>query len=296
LAGIQSNATRAIFAFVSQDGIRWTKLVDRPVLTSNQRAFDSQNVAFWSQIETCYACYFRTWSEPPGGLRTISRATSQDFVHWSTPTPMNPNAAGEHLYTNNTHPYFRAPHIYIALPTRFVPDRGNATDIMLMTSRGGAHYDRSFMEAFLRPGFEPDSWNSRANYLALNTVPTGPAEMSVYHAPRGRRYVLRTDGFASLHAGATGGQMVTKPLTFSGSQLTTNYSTSAAGSLHLVIQRPNGIPVAGYRLADCKPMIGDEIEGLVHWLDGPDISRLSGQAIRLRIVLSDADIYSIRFR
>ena len=31
------------------------------------RAFDSQNVAFWSESEGCYACYYRTWSRPPGG-------------------------------------------------------------------------------------------------------------------------------------------------------------------------------------------------------------------------------------
>ena len=63
---------------------------------------------------------------------------------------MNPNEANEHLYTSATHPYFRAPHIYVALPTRFHPDRGNATDIMFMTSRGGDAFDRTFKTAFLR--------------------------------------------------------------------------------------------------------------------------------------------------
>ncbi|MEY5011084.1 MAG: hypothetical protein RLZZ253_2223, partial [Verrucomicrobiota bacterium] len=55
---------------------------------------------------------------------------------------MNPNLPGEHLYTNHTHPYVRAPHIYLALPTRFVPGRGsgpeydqkdaNVTDILFI--------------------------------------------------------------------------------------------------------------------------------------------------------------------
>jgi hypothetical protein len=34
----------------------------------------------------------------------------------------------EHLYTNQTQPYFRAPHIYIALPMRFLPGRQVLTD------------------------------------------------------------------------------------------------------------------------------------------------------------------------
>ena len=41
---------------------------------------------------------------------------------------MKPNLPGEHLYTNMTQAYGRAPHIYIALPTRFVPGRGDAPD------------------------------------------------------------------------------------------------------------------------------------------------------------------------
>ena len=41
------------------------------------------------------------------------------------------NFPGEHLYTTQTHPYFRAPHLYIALPTRFHPERGESTDILL---------------------------------------------------------------------------------------------------------------------------------------------------------------------
>jgi hypothetical protein len=37
--------------------------------------------------------------------------------------------------------------------------------------------------------------------MELNVVPTGPTEMSIYTTPF-RRFTLRTDGFASVHAGA----------------------------------------------------------------------------------------------
>ena len=40
----------------------------------------------------------------------------------------------------------------------------------------------------------------------------------------------------------------------------------------------------------------DTIERVVHWKTGPDISRLAGKPIRLRFVMIDADLYSIRFR
>ena len=125
------------YAWGSPDGLRWRKLQAGPVLTSRDFAFDSQNVSFWSTVEKQYVCYFRTWNTSHGRLRTISRTTSADFVHWSRPVAMDPNLAGEHLYTSGTHPYFRAPHIYLALPTRFVPERGSSTDILFMSSRAG---------------------------------------------------------------------------------------------------------------------------------------------------------------
>ena len=296
LAGTYDGGQGGLFAFVSGDGIHWKKMAEHPVIRSEHRAFDSQNVAFWSESEGCYACYYRTWSTPRGGLRTITRTVSTDFVHWSAATPMEANVASEHLYTNNTHPYFRAPHIYIALPTRFLPKRGNATDILLMTSRGGRRYDRLFMEAFIRPGLGVDRWGDRANYVALNIVPTGPAEMSVYHAPSGRRYTLRTDGLASVNAGYAGGEMVTKALEFSGCELVLNYSTSAAGSVCLEVQSPDGTALPNYSLADCKPLVGDEIERVVHWRHGTGMEGLAGIPVRLRLVLQDADVYSIRFR
>lgn len=296
LAGIQTGTGGGIFAYDSADGLHWQRLVDRPVITARQRAFDSQNVAFWSQTEECYVCYYRTWQTPHGELRTISRKTSKDLIHWSAGTPMNPNVPGEHLYTSGTHPYFRAPHIYIALPTRFLPERGDSTDILLMTSRGGTRYDRTFMEALIRPGLDPEGWGNRSNYVAQNVVPTGPAEMSVYHAPSGRRYHWRTDGFASLGAGYAGGEMLSKVLSFLGEELVLNYSTSAAGSIRIEIQSPEGRPLPGYRLSECQPLTGDRIAGLIHWQHSPDVSSLAGKPVRLRFTLQDADVYSLRFR
>jgi hypothetical protein len=295
LAGTQDGNGGGLFAFVSDDGIQWRRRGNKAVITSKERAFDSQNVAFWSQAENCYVCYYRTWHTPHGELRTISRTTSQDFLQWSAPVAMNPNVAGEHLYTNNTHPYFRAPHIYVVLPTRFLPERGNSTDVMLMTSRCGSRFERPFMEAFMRPGLEPDRWGNRANYVALNVVPTGPAEMSVYHAPSGCRYVLRIDGFTSLHADYAGGEMISRVFTFSGRELSINYSTSAAGMMCVEIQSPEGQALPNYRLADCMPLVGDEIESVVRWRHGTDVSHLSGKPVRLRYVLQDADLFSMRF-
>jgi hypothetical protein len=291
---LAGTANTGLYAFVSADGIRWKKLREKPVITyTKEFAFDSQNVSFWSEAEGCYVCYFRHFLDKQ--LRSVCRTTSSDFITWSEAVPLKPNFPGEHLYTTLTHPYFNAPHIYVALPTRFHPARGESTDILFMTARGDAPFDRTFRQAFLRPGLDPARWGNRANYAALNVVPTGPEEMSIYVTPF-RRFTLRTDGFASVHAGADPGEMLTRLLRFAGHQLVVNYSTSAGGSLRVEIQDDTGQAIPGFRLDDCVPLVGDAIQQPVRWKNDPDLSPLAGKMVRLRFVLQDGDLYALQFR
>ncbi len=219
---------------------------------------------------------------------------------------MHPKRPGEHLYTNMTQAYPRAPHIYIALPTRFVPGRGdapeydqkdvNATDILFMTTRAGSErYDRTFTEAFIRPGLDPARWKNRSNYVAHNVVRTGPAELSIYHRS-GDRYTLRLDGFASLNAGSEVGDVLTKLLVFSGNELHVNLSTSAVGSLRVEIQNAAGSPIPGFGMEDCIPVYGDRIDHVVRWKTGSKLSELAGKPVRLRFKMQECDLYSLRFR
>ena len=302
LAGtILRNPGGGLIAFASGDGIHWRKMSDKPVLTRG--AFDSQNVSFWSESEGQYVAYLRTFTAGVStatewrldGLRSVSRSTSADFLHWSEPKPLHPNFPGEHIYTTLTHPYYRAPHIYIALPTRFHPERGSSTDIMFMTARGDVPYDRTFREAFIRPGLDPARWGNRSNYAALNVVPTGPDEMSIYTTPF-RRFTLRTDGFASVHGGADAGELLTKLLTFDGTELALNFSTSAGGSVKVEVQGSDGKPMPGFALADQLPLVGDATDRVVVWKNNPNLGSLAGKSVRLRFVLQEADVFALQFR
>ncbi len=314
LAGIGKTG---LFAFVSEDGLRWKKLRDTAVVPKG--AFDSQNVPFWSDAEQCYACYFRVFV---AGIRRISRTTSKDFLTWAEPVLMNyGDGPIEHLYTNQTHPYFRAPHIYVGVAARFMPGRQvltaeqakavgvnpayfkDCSDGVLITTRGGDRYDRTFPEGFLAPGIGPENWVSRTNYPALNVVQTGPAEMSLYAnqnygqpTSHLRRYSLRLDGFAAAVAPYVGGELVTKPLTFAGKELALNFATSAAGGVRVELQDATGKPLPGFTLADSVETIGNEINRVVRWKAGSDVSGLAGKPIRVRFVMKDARLYSFQFR
>ncbi|MEW6358173.1 MAG: carbohydrate binding domain-containing protein [Planctomycetota bacterium] len=295
----------ALVPFTSPDGYKWTMIQKEPVITKG--AFDSQNLAFWDTVRKEYVCYFRIFKD---GIRDISRCTSQDFIHWTEPQPLDYGGApAEHLYTNAIAPYPRAPHILIGLPCRFVPNRkkiqehkeGGINDGVLMSSRDGLHFER-WVEAFLRPGPDPLCWTDRNNYPAWGVAQTSETELSVYWnehyrypTHRLRRGTIRTDGFVSVHAGTEGGEMLTRSFTFEGGKLIVNYETSAIGSLRFELCDAEGKPYDGFGMGESETLFGNEIAHEATWKNGADVSALSGKPVRLRVRLKDADLYSFRF-
>jgi len=319
------------YAFASSDAIHWTFIQDVPILTDG--AFDTQNLAFWDEVRGEYRAYIRDFKD---GVRGIKTATSKDFRTWSALVWLEyPGAPIEALYTNQVKPYYRAPHIFIGFPTRY-NERGWSpsmealpnlehrrlrstsedrygmaiTDGLFMTSRDGVTFKR-WGEAFLRPGLRTrDNWAYGDNYIAWHVVETksaiddAPDELSLY-APEGtwlgkanklRRFSIRVDGFVSMHAPLSGGEFVTKPMRFSGANLMVNFSTSAAGSIRIEIQRPDGTPIDGFRLEDAPEIFGDALDRVVPWKEGRDLAALAGTPVRLRFVMRDADLYAMRFR
>ncbi|MBM3262153.1 MAG: hypothetical protein FJY97_01795, partial [candidate division Zixibacteria bacterium] len=222
-------------------------------------------------------------------------------------------------------PYFRAPHIYVALPARFMKGRrvvsddelarmevasygpyvyyNDCSDAVFMSTRAGTTvYDRTFMEAFVRPGPGQNNWVSRTNFPVHGLLQTGPEELSFYVSRdyaqptwHIRRYTLRVDGFASVNAPYHGGEMVTRVLTFSGAALEINFATSAAGSVQVEIRDAENHPLPGYTVADCDTLVGDAIARRVSWQGKTDVARFVGTPVRLRFVLRDADLYAIKF-
>ena len=90
--------------------------------------------------------------------------------------------------------------------------------------------------------------------------------------------------------------MITKALTFAGERLELNYSTSAGGQVRVEVLDADGRPVPGFELDQCKPLIGDRIAAEVAWADeNTSLGQLAGKPVRLRFVLEDADLYSLRF-
>ena len=309
-----------LYPLKSPDGIHWSMMSETPVITKG--AFDTQNLAFWDGVRGCYVDYHRGFKgavegQPGTGVRDIMTCTSDDFLSWTEPEWVEyPGAPSEHLYTNQITPYFRAPHIYMGFPKRFVPSHtrvahstGGTSDAVFMTSRDGKSFKR-WGEALIRPGPQRERWVNRNNMVAWGILETRsgvagtPNELSIYcvegykgfEGCKIRRYTQRLDGFVSAQAPLSGGELTTKPLTFEGAQLVINYATSAAGSIRVELQDGEGRPIEGLGLANSTELFGDEVEEAVTWKGGGDLGPVAGRPARLRFVMSDADLYSFRFR
>ena len=211
-----TTASNGLLTFRSADGIHWSPLSSGPVVTTG--AFDSHNTVFWDESRQRYSMYVRYFSEAEfKGLRSIGMSHSTDFRAWSEPVGITyPKASlPQQMYTNQISPYFRAPHILMGFPTRFVArpltehakrlepvktrsqfaasiaDSGaytgaEVTDGLFMTSRDGLMF-RRWDEAFLRPGPEAegrwiygDNYQSYGLFETRSETPGGPNEISMH--------------------------------------------------------------------------------------------------------------------
>jgi hypothetical protein len=200
-------------------------------------------------------------------------------------------------------PYHRAPHVLLGFPTRYV-ERGwsesmrrcrnastangaqrpatatawSITEGLFMASRDGVTFKR-WNDAFLPPGIErPGTWNYGQQYIAWHLVETksalegAPNELSLYApkttgpAPAASCAATRcaSTAFVSIHAPMSGGELITKPLTFTGKTLTMNFATSAAGGVKVEIQDANGKPMPGFALSD-SPKSTSETPSCAPW-------------------------------
>ena len=146
------------------------------------------------------------------------------------------------------------------------------------------------------------NWGDRSTMPVWGILETAEDEMSVYFSQHYRfdsahlrRGVLRVDGFASAHAGYGGGELITRPVRFTGRKLLLNYATSANGSVRVEIRNRFGKPLPGFTLQDSTELYGNAVAETYRWAGGNDVTSFEGEPVQLRFVLKDCDLYSYRF-
>ncbi|NLJ41166.1 MAG: hypothetical protein GX352_06110 [Clostridiales bacterium] len=331
--------------YKSSDGYHWTPMFDKPL--SIEGTFDSSNLAFWDPYRQKYWAYVRSFHNPDtdltlsdvkntvsNGIRDISWCESGDFINWSAPQMLDfGNSPDIPLYSSSITQYYRAPHMFIGFPMRYIerewsssydqmsdpihrknrmkhdPRYGLAlTDCVFMSSRDGKSWRRT-EEAYLRPGIANEyNWIYGDGDISIgmceteSSVKGEPKEISVYSCEKYwkdsielRRYTIRPDGFMSLYADGKGHETSTKTFVFEGNSLTLNVSTTIIGGMKIEFQDISGNTIEGYSLSDCDEIIGDRLDYTVSWKGSKDISVLAGRPVRMRFYMKDVNLYSFKF-
>jgi hypothetical protein len=102
---------------------------------------------------------------------------------------------------------------------------------------------------------------------------------------------LRRDGFASLDAADTQGTVTTRPIRFQGRYLFVNADVDG-GELRAEVLDAAGQPIAPFTRDKCVAVREDATRAQVRWEGAEDLSRLSGQPVRLRFSLTKGSLYA----
>lgn len=334
VAGITIDKVVGLHWYYSSDAIHFSY---GGLITTNGQ-FDSLNIMFFDENKSIYRCYFRDFHDPytfeqaqwgEDAVRDIRYMESADFLTWSEPRLLNFNDAEDTpLYTSMAQNYYRADHMIIGFPTRYLYRRewtanydelcGKearlkrmekvhrtgmvVTDGLFMASHDGYNF-KKYDEAFFRPGPEnPYNWVYGSGYCARGMVetpsdtPGAEPEISMFYWDKHMseennelvRYTIRRDGFVSLHSGATEKMLVTKKFIYDGNDLFINFSTSASGYMYFTL-----VSEDNERFESCE-IFGDKTDRKVTF--GNDaVKKLSGKPVVMEVRMRDADLYSVKF-
>ena len=109
------------------------------------------------------------------------------------------------------------------------------------------------------------------------------------------RTVQRLDGFVSVIASHEGGELITHPLIFQGNRLQLNIDCGAMGEAWVEIQDASGNPIPNFSMDDCVSVDRNGVDQEVWWKQGPDVSSLADQTVRLRIKMRSSKLYAFQF-
>ncbi len=129
---------REMWCYTSADGIHFKrdfKVVDSDFV--GRGGFDSTNTAWWDKDDQKYHCFVRVFMKDR--VRDIKYMESTDFRNWSEPILLNYGESEEYeLYTNHIMKYYRAPHMFIGFPMRYVQRNSLGKNFEQMNGEEGA--------------------------------------------------------------------------------------------------------------------------------------------------------------
>jgi len=242
-------------------------------------------------------------------LRTFSE--SEDLIHWSPPRmmfyPDRLDPPDRQIYSHVGFVY-ESMWLGIIRAMRLQVTGWKQVDLQLSYSRDGRHWSRPDQRQPFIPLGDAESWEADYSAAPLTEPVLLGEELYFYyfgsrHFTRDQipvssfqPYVglakLRRDGFASLNADKTPGQVATRPLTFTGKHLFVNADVGNGGWIKAAVWTRDSQPIAGYALADAAPLTKNTTKGRLAWKSKAKLNHPGDDHFRIVFQLKNAKLYS----
>ena len=302
----------------SADGVRWSEpLAETPGIGDRSTVFYNPFRRKWvygirSGGPRGRSRQYRECDDPLTGAAW----KKEDVYLWSAsdradPHNPNPEFAGiePQLYNLDATPYesvmlglfsiWQGPH-NAECGKRGIQKRN---EVLLGFSRDGFHWHRPDRRPFLEATEKKDSWRWGNVQSAGGGCLVVGDRLYFYFSGRalcdafwdgaastGVAF-LRRDGFASMDAGAEGGTLTTRPVTFSGKQLFVN-ADADGGEVAVEVLGRDGTVMEPFTRAACRPVSTDSTLQRVAWRGAEDLSAACGRPVRFRFHVRSASLYA----
>ena len=303
-----------LYAAASPDGIHWRRLSDRSVLRCYS---DTGHSIMRDPRSGRFVCYGRLRfpdAFPQFEIgRAVARIESDDMCHWSIPELVLIGDPGDPVpFHVNEMPVGIYEGMYLGVlevGDGAKPPQRPTGPMQLACSQDGVHWRRvADRTEFLGPAEDADGWNHGCHLKPGSAlVPHGDKALfyySVREFPRERDTfrngfgvaTWRRDGFVSLHGDASGGELITRPFIFDGSELHLNLAVAAGGAAEVTVCDQHGRAEGAWtRLTEgvlrSQSLTGDHLDLTVPWQSGR-AAELLGLPCTLRVTLCKAHLYS----
>ena len=297
----------------SPDGLHWSP-IEKPIL---DEWHDTHNLCVYDEAAGLYRAYLRGFY---GGRRAISYSETKDFENWPPSRvihhPVIDDEPEESLYSNGYTRYPGRPDLHLMFPAIY--HQGSDTTYgQLAYSADGINWSRFTRQAIIphgEPG-EPDEAMAYPEPELIRFPEEGKFRLlchygNKYHnegynqsLPEGNAHSFYAwaqwpeDRLAGICAPGDG--EFTLNMGGCGDRLLANLRTEPDGWARFelvdrVVWPPQQWPgIEGFRFEDMEPMTGDETHAPVCWNGSPDLSKLNGGHIGVRVRLHKATLFSV---
>lgn len=319
-----------VFGAVSPDGLHWQTLTE-PLMIHHS---DTHNTCYYDVDRGQYVAYVRMWqvdAQAPGyaaghangwirvGRRSIGRAVSDDFRHFSKPEiVVAPGAhmAPSHLwYTNGKTTLPGCPDQHVLFPWRWELECDGGDTYLFSSPDGGVwspvpggpvivrgapgSSDGGYVIASINLLAFPDArWGipfhgypiphkypGRDVRTRRGLYPGMPDVQGIAFWPEGRLVALECSGE---------GEFATVGVVPPGGSIQLNASIQPTGSVQVAVQRLGGDEIPARGFDDMDPLAGDGLRLPVTWRGDPSLGH-EGAPIVLRFRLRQAKLFGVTF-